>query len=67
MDKICARLLYETYINVFDLIQTARDTSELKHFTLFNDVQSVSHKEIAVKTTNKQKNLRQTNVMVCPG
>ena len=32
-----------------DLLQTARDTSELKHTTVFNDVQSVSHNEIAVK------------------
>ena len=36
-----------------DLLQTARDTSELKHTTVFNDVQSVSHNEIAVKN-NKQ-------------
>ena len=32
-----------------NLLQTARDTSELKHSTLFNGVQSVSHKEITVK------------------
>ena len=32
-----------------DLLQTARDTSELKHTMVFNDVQSVSHNEIAVK------------------
>ena len=31
------------------LLQTARDTSELKHTTVFNDVQSVSHNELAVK------------------
>ena len=33
----------------FNLLQTANDTSKLKHPTLFNDVQSVSHKEIAIK------------------
>ena len=32
-----------------DLLQTARDTSELKHTTVFHDVQSVSHNEIVVK------------------
>ena len=32
-----------------DLLQTDRDTSELKHTTVFNDVQSVSYNEIAVK------------------
>ena len=42
-----------------DLLQTARDTSELKHTTVFNDVQSVSHNEIAVKTTSKHKKLRE--------
>ena len=42
-----------------DLLQTARDTSELKHTTVFNDVQSVSYNEIAVKTTSKHKNLRE--------
>ena len=42
-----------------DLLQTARDTSELKHTTVFNDVQSVSHNEIAVKTTSKHKNLHE--------
>ena len=34
---------------MFNLLQTAKDTSELKHLTLFNDVQSVSLEEIAVK------------------
>ena len=42
-----------------DLLQTARDSSELKHTTVFNDVHSVSHNEIAVKTTSKHKNLRE--------
>ena len=37
----------------FNLLQTAKGTSELKHSTLFNDVQSVSHKEIAVKNNKK--------------
>ena len=32
-----------------DLLQTARATSELMHTTVFNDVQSFSHNEIAVK------------------
>ena len=41
-----------------DLLQTARDTPELKHTTVFNDVQSLSHNEITVKTTSKHKNLR---------
>ena len=36
-----------------DLLQTPRDTSELKHTTVFNDVQSVSHNEIAFKN-NKE-------------
>ena len=40
-----------------DLLQKARDTSKLKHSTVFNDVKSVSHNEIAVKTTSKHKNL----------
>ena len=48
IDKICARLPNKTYRKI-DLLQTARDTSELKHTTVFNDVQSVSHNEIAVK------------------
>ena len=34
---------------MYNLLQTVRDTSELKHTTVFNDVQSVSHNEIAVK------------------
>ena len=42
-----------------DLLQTATDTSELKHTTVFNDVQSVTQNEIAVKTTSKHKNLRE--------
>ena len=42
-----------------DLLHTARYTSELKHTTVFNDVQSVGHNEIAVKTTSKHKNLRE--------
>ena len=36
-----------------DSLQTARDTSELKHTTVFSDVQSVSHNEVAVKN-NKE-------------
>ena len=51
-----------------NLLQTARDTSELNDSTLFNDVQSVSHKEIAVKTTSKQKiYVKLRNSMACPG
>ena len=46
-------------IEASDLLHTARDTSELKHTTVFNDVQSVGHNEIAVKTTSKHKNLRE--------
>ena len=42
-----------------DLLQTARDTSELKHTTVFKDVQSVSHNEIAVKTSSEHKNLHE--------
>ena len=37
-----------------DLLQTARDLSELNHTIVFNDMQSVSHNEIAVK--NKKLN-----------
>ena len=48
IDKICARLPNKTY-RTSDLLQTARDTSDLKHTTEFNDVQSVSHNERAVK------------------
>ena len=48
VNKICAILPNITNRNVY-LFTTARDTWELKHPTLFNDVQSVSHKEIAVK------------------
>ena len=44
-------------IETSDLLQAAKDTSGLKHTTVFNDVQSVSHNEIAVKTTSKHKNL----------
>ena len=48
IDKICARLPIKP-AETSDLLQIARDTSELKHTTVFNDVQSVSHNEIAVK------------------
>ena len=34
------------------LLQTPRDTSELKHATVFNDVQSVSHNEIRVECSD---------------
>ena len=43
-----------------DLLQTARDTSELEHTTVFNDVQSVSHNEIAVK--NKKQVQKSTRI-----
>ena len=44
-----------------DLLQTARDTSELTHTTVFIDVQSVSHNEIAVKNNKQtQKSTRTT-------
>ena len=39
--------------------QKTRDTSELKHTTVFNDVESFSHNEIAVKTTSKHKSLHE--------
>ena len=58
IDKICARLPNKT-TEISDLLQTARETSELKHTTVFDVVQSVSHNEIAVKTTSKHKNLRE--------
>ena len=49
IDEICAKFRIKPQTETFNLLQTARDTSELKHSTLINDVQSVSHKEIAVK------------------
>ena len=49
IDEICARLPKIKHSETSDLLQTARDTAELKHTTVFNDVQSVSHYEIAVK------------------
>ena len=36
-----------------DLLRTAKDTSELKHTTVFNDVQSVSHNFIHKKQVDK--------------
>ena len=42
-----------------DLLLIDRDTSELKHTTVFNDVQCVSHNQLAVKTTIKHKHLRE--------
>ena len=59
IDKICARLPIKP-IETSDLLQTARDTSELKHSKVFSSMQSVSHNEIAVKTTSKHNNLRRT-------
>ena len=52
-----------------DLLQTARDTSELKHPTVFNGVQSVSHDKIAVKNNKyAEKSMSNNlNVMACPG
>ena len=49
IDKICVGDFRIKPTETSDLLQTARDTSELKHTTVFNDVQSVSHNEIAVK------------------
>ena len=51
-----------------DLLQTARDTSELKHKTVFNDVQSASHNEIAVKNQQLSTEIyaNNFNAMACP-
>ena len=47
IDKMCAR--HPVKISEkFNLLQTARDTSELKHSKLFSDVQSVTHTEIHI-------------------
>ena len=63
------RLTFVKPTETSDLLQTDRDTSELKHTKVFNDVQSVIHNEIAVKkqqvsTKTYANNL---NVMACPG
>ena len=46
-----------------DLLQTARDTSELKHTTVFNNVQSVSHNQMTLTSWRAPgcANTHQTN------